>query len=74
MAKPTTAMATQFVSVACPCGVKHLFPASHYDRFIVACGRRYWALQPKRNGELKLFPWPGENLTRAEMKEKGWAE
>ena len=70
----TTAPGTQLVSVACPCGVKHLFPANHYDRFIVSCGRRYWALQPKRNGELKLFPWPGENLTRREMIEKGLTE
>ena len=64
----------QLVSVACACGVKHLFPCGHYDRVIVSCGRRYWALQPKRNGELKLFPWPGENLTRREMIEKGLTE
>ena len=72
MSKPAAnSLASQMVSVACPCGRVHAFAAAHYDRMIVSCGRRYWVLQPKRQGSLKLFPWPGENLTRAEMKEKG---
>lgn len=68
------APAVQMVSVACSCGVNHLFSCGHYDRVIVSCGRRYWALQPKRDGALKLFPWPGENLTRREMIDKGLTE
>ncbi len=56
-------------------GAVHCVPdAQHYDRVMAKCGRKYWVLQPKRNGELKLFPWPGPALTRAEMKAREEAE
>ena len=54
----------------CPCGKVHRFDIAHYDRVIVGCGRRYWALQPRRNGPLKMFPWPGPNLSARELAEK----
>lgn len=53
----------------CPCGKLHRVEAQHYDRMIMECKRPYWALQPKRNGPLVLFPHPGPNLTRQEMAE-----
>lgn len=52
----------------CPCGTQHRFTAKHYDVGRAQCGRFFWALQPKRNGAMKMFPWPGPNLTREEMK------
>jgi hypothetical protein len=58
------------VKVKCPCGKTHVFDCGHYDRVIVGCGRPFWALQPKRNGPLVMFLWPGPNLTAREMAEK----
>lgn len=55
----------------CACGKVHAVDnVVHYDRVILDCGRPYWVLQPKRNGPLTLFPWPGPNLTRAELAAK----
>ena len=54
----------------CPCGLIHRFVLGHYDVGAAKCGRQYWALQPERDGALKLFPWPGENLTRQEMADR----
>jgi hypothetical protein len=65
---------SQSVQFACPCGKTHRFTVEHYDRVIVQCGRPWWALQPKRNGPLVMFPWPGRNLTREEMGGKPSAE
>ena len=71
----SAAIITQRLTVACECGAVHCVPdAQHYDRVMAKCGRKYWVLQPKRNGELKLFPWPGPALTRAEMKAREEAE
>jgi hypothetical protein len=54
----------------CPCGKPHeLAEAGHYDRFKMSCGRLYWTLQPKRNGPLVLYPWPGPNLKAWELAE-----
>lgn len=61
---------SESLSVACPCGKTHTFCAGHYDRVLVSCGRPYWALRPRRNGPLQLYPWPGPNLTRAEYLAK----
>jgi hypothetical protein len=58
----------------CACGKIHRVEAQHYDRIIVECGLRYWALQPKSKGPLVLFPWPGPNLTREEMTGKKSAD
>jgi hypothetical protein len=58
------------VAFHCACGSVHHISVQHYDRVIVSCGRPYWALQPKRNGPLRMFPWPGSNLTRQEYREK----
>ena len=51
--------ATQWCQVDCSCGQKHGANLGHYDRVQGSCGKVYWALQPKRNGPLVLFPWPG---------------
>lgn len=42
----------------------------HYDRVLLACGKPYWVLQPRRDGPYVLKPHPGQNLTRAEMLER----
>ena len=60
-------MESQNVAVKCQCGTLHRFRAQHYDRVIVECGRKYWTLQPRRDGPYLLKPWPGPNLTREEM-------
>ena len=49
----------QFCQVDCVCGERHGQYLGHYDRMQASCGRVYWALQPKRNGHLQLFTWPG---------------
>lgn len=54
----------------CACGKTHRVTLGHYDRAALSCGRIVWALQPKRNEGLHLFPWPGPNWTAAELKEK----
>lgn len=54
----------------CACGKIHIVEADHYDRIILDCGRKFFVLQPKRNGPLELRPWPGPNLTREEYKAK----
>lgn len=63
----------QWVPSICDChrakgtkGGQYLF---HYDRLICSCGKTYWALLPKRGGPLVMFPWPGHNLSREQMKE-----
>lgn len=56
--------------VSCPCGAVHCFTVEHYGVGRAKCGRSYWALQPKRGEPMKLFPWPGPNLTAQELAEK----
>ena len=68
MSDPKPTREIQEVKVKCPCGRTHVFNGGHYDRVIMSCGRPYWILQPKRAGQFVLFPWPGPNLTRAEME------
>jgi hypothetical protein len=53
----------------CGCGKAHrIDDLGHYDRAIISpCGTAVWALRPKRNGPLVLFPWPGHHKTREEM-------
>ena len=70
----------QEVSVVCTCGKTHCFNIRHYDRVLLSCVRPMWALQPKRNGPLVMFPWPGPALTARELaakeaaeQEDGWA-
>lgn len=58
----------------CPCGKSHCFMLGHYDKAVAKCGRVYWALQPKRNGPLALYPWPGPMLTAKEFAEKQRSE
>ena len=58
----------------CACGMIHRVEAEHYDRIQTQCGRKWFVLQPKRNGPLVLFPHPGVALTRWEMAEKEAAE
>lgn len=60
----------QILSVTYDCGAVHRFSCAHYTIALQPCGRKFWALQPKRGGELKLFPWPGLPLTRRELAEK----
>ena len=69
-AAPTTFLMT----AVCECGAVHRFSGKHYDVARAQCGRFFWALQPKRNGAMKMFPWPGPNLTREQMTGKKSAE
>ena len=62
------------VKFSCVCGKVHVFDAQHYARCITSCGRLFWVLQPKRGGPLKMFPWPGPNLTARELAEREAAE
>lgn len=60
----------QTLTIACVCGKTHRFDLGHYGLGRGSCGRSFWALQPERRGPLKLFPWPGPNLTAQQLKEK----
>jgi hypothetical protein len=70
----SAAPSTQLVQIECACGVVHRFSAKHYEVARTECGRFYWSLAPKRDGRLKLFPWPGPNLTREQMTGQKSAE
>ena len=66
---------TQYVAVKCDCPGRRGQYLRHYDKVRCPdCGLMFWALQPKRGGPLVSKPWPGPNLTRAEMLQKGWNE
>ena len=67
-------MSVATMNSKCACGKVHRVEAEHYDRIIVECGAKVWALQPRRGGPLVLFPWPGRNLTREEMTGQKSAE
>jgi len=58
----------QKVSVHCLCGQTHTVTVTHYQVVYLPCGKKYWTLQPKRDGTYILKPWPGKKLTRQEMK------
>jgi hypothetical protein len=47
----------------CECGSALSAWLNHYDVAHCDCGRNWWALQPKRDGDLKIFPWPGRVKT-----------
>ena len=66
-------MKSETLTVVCPCGAIYRTTIEHYQKVMPKCGRTYWALQPHRNGPLQLFPWPGPNLTREQMKERAAA-
>ena len=49
----------QSVEIRCVCRrtcARHL---ARYEVTRCVCGKDWWALQPKRNGPLMAFPWPG---------------
>jgi len=60
----------------CACGHKGSAVLKHYDVVRCSkCGKFWWALQPKRNdgvngAVLVAYPWPGTNLSAAELREK----
>jgi hypothetical protein len=56
------------VALRCGCGHKQQLTVKRYDVVRCACGKFWWALQPRRNGPLRLSLWPGPNLTAAELK------
>ena len=60
MSKPTrTAEDGESAAYVCPCGrVHHLQGVLHWERYILKCGAKVWALQPKRNGPLMLKALP----------------
>lgn len=75
--KPTRPIPVEeTVTVDCACGKTHCFKIRHYDRLLLKCGRMMWALQPKRNGPLVMFPWPGPPMSERELavKESGERE
>ncbi len=51
----------QRLSIRCECGSHCGQTLAHYEIVKCNCGNCYWALQPRRNGPLKLFPWPGDS-------------
>lgn len=51
---------TMIVDFSCACGKEWQQKVVHYDIIRCACGRFVWALQPKRNGPLKGYQWPGD--------------
>jgi hypothetical protein len=51
-------MPKQWVPNICECGGGAYL--SHYDLMRCACGKWFWALRPKKNGPLVMFPWPGD--------------
>jgi hypothetical protein len=49
----------QWVKNPCDCeagGGAYLY---HYGVMRCACGRRFWALRPKKEGPMVAFPFPG---------------
>lgn len=54
-------------SILCDCGHQCGQYLQHYGLVKCSCDRVFWALRPKRNGPLILYPWPGHNLSRNDM-------
>lgn len=50
----------QSVQFACVCGREWAQRVAHYDIVMCHCGGFVWALQPKRNGPLAGYIWPGD--------------
>jgi hypothetical protein len=53
----------EWLAMLCDCGNKLVAHLKHYDVVRCECGRLYWALQPKRDGQLTFFPYPTKNAT-----------
>ncbi len=49
----------QSVEIQCVCRRACAWRMAHYEVTRCTCGKGWWALQPKRNGPLVAFPWPG---------------
>jgi hypothetical protein len=60
----------QPVKFNCPCGSSSTEVVGRYAVVRCRCGKFQWTLQPRRGGPLRFFPWPGPNLTRAELAEQ----
>lgn len=54
-----TAEVKQWVPGICDCGPRVGQYLAHYDVMRCSCGKFFWSLQPKRDGPLVMFPWPG---------------
>ncbi len=48
-----------WLRLACACESTGGQYFGHYDVVRCSCGRFYWALQPRANGPLQVFPHPG---------------
>lgn len=48
------------VHLNCDCGNAGMVRILHWQKVRCVCNKVWWALQPKKNGPLKLFPWPGD--------------
>ncbi len=60
MKKPRPESPVERLEHDCTCGQKVIVTIGHYQRVMCrSCGLIWWALQPKRDGLLKLFVWPG---------------
>ena len=49
------------VAMRCACGKTWHQTLKHYDIVQCKCGRRVWALQPKRQGPLQCFPYVAQD-------------
>ena len=59
--------ALQFLRNPCECGAGGGWRmVGHYDVVSCNCGKKFWALQPKRNGPFVAYPWtsPEQLLNR----------
>jgi len=64
------------LTVTCECGAVHVFTLGWHEVGRAKCGHSFWALQPRKNGPLQIFLWPGPPMTKweqrdAALKEKG---
>lgn len=53
------------VAIHCGCGQKWQQSLKRYEIVRCACGKFWWALRPRRDGPLRAFAWPGQNLKEA---------
>ena len=66
---PNPPMVEEWVKNICDCGAGGRAMVYHYDVVRCDCGHRYQALRPKRNGPLKLFPFPGHYWEKIKLPE-----
>jgi hypothetical protein len=51
---------SQYLRSVCECGAGGGWRmVQHYDVVVCHCGKRYWAIRPKRNSPLVASLWPG---------------